>query len=219
MMMENVRVLLEKKIAECNTTYSDLSRLIGKNPGYIQQFIKRGTPRQLNEQDRRAIARFLKISEHLLSGFPLAEAAPPPRQAVSIAVPKLCLGASAGAGTLDTEECALESVAIDSRWLQEIGVQPPHVSIIRVDGESMTPTLNHGDDIMVDHRDNMNRLRDGIYVLRLDGVLLVKRVATGMRRGEFSILSDNNLYPSWMNVDPALVTIVGRVVWSGRIHR
>ena len=93
------------------------------------------------------------------------------------------------------------------------------VPIIRVDGESMTPTLNHGDDIMVDHRDNMNRLRDGIYVLRLDGVLLVKRVATGMRRGEFSILSDNNLYPSWMNVDPALVTIVGRVVWSGRIHR
>lgn len=83
----------------------------------------------------------------------------------------------------------------------------------------MTPTLNHGDEIMVDHSDNMDRLRDGIYVLRLDDVLLVKRVAMGLRRGEFSILSDNNLYPSWTNVDPALVAIVGRVVWAGRILR
>ena len=219
MMMETVRALLDRKIAECNTTYSDISRLIGRNPAYIQQFIKRGTPRQLNEQDRRTIARFLNISEHLLSGFPLAEAAPLPGLALSVSIPRLSLGASAGAGTIDIEERASESVAIDSQWLQEIGVQPPHVSIIRVDGESMTPTLNHGDEIMVDHRDNISRLRDGIYVLRLDDVLLVKRVAMGLRRGEFSILSDNNLYPSWTNVDPALVAIVGRVVWSGHIHR
>lgn len=221
MMMEKVRAFLDEKIAERRSTYSDISRLIGRNPAYIQQFIKRGTPRRLDEQDRHTIARFLGISEHLLSGLPLkgAEPAPPSGPAISVSVPRLPLGASAGGGTLDIDEGASESVAIDSRWLQEIGVRPPYVSIIRVDGESMTPTLNHGDEIMVDHSDNMDRLRDGIYVLRLDDVLLVKRVAMGLRRGEFSILSDNNLYPSWTNVDPALVAIVGRVVWAGRILR
>src|SRR3546814_9381262 len=76
------------------------------------------------------------------------------------------------------------SVAIDCRWLQEIGVRPPHVSIIRVDGESMSPTLSHGDEIMVDHSDSVGRLRDGIYVLRLDDVLLVKRIAMRPRRGD-----------------------------------
>jgi len=83
----------------------------------------------------------------------------------------------------------------------------------------MTPTLNHGDDIMVDHSDGMTRLRDGIYVLRFDDVLLVKRIAMGLRRGEFSILSDNGLYPSWTNVDPKLVAIVGRVFWVSRFLR
>src|SRR3546814_7977080 len=80
----------------------------------------------------------------------------------------------------------------------------------------MSPTLSHGDEIMVDHSDSVGRLRDGIYVLRLDDVLLVKRIAMRPRRGEFSILSDNSLYPSWSNIDPALVAIVGRVVWAGR---
>src|SRR3546814_7960170 len=106
--------------------------------------------------------------------FRSTESAPPPTRARSISVPRLSLGASAGGGTLDIEERATESVAIDCRWLQEIGVRPPHVSIIRVDGESMSPTLSHGDEIMVDHSDSVGRLRDGIYVLRLDDVLLVK---------------------------------------------
>ncbi|WP_156028704.1 S24 family peptidase [Sphingobium chlorophenolicum] len=221
MKMEHVRAFLDERIAERKSSYADISRLIGRNPAYIQQFIKRGTPRRLEEQDRRIIARFLGISEHLLSGFPLRETEPPQplTRARSMPVPRLSLGASAGGGTLDIEERSMESVAIDCRWLQEIGVRPPHVSIIRVDGESMTPTLNHGDEIMVDHSDNMSRLRDGIYVLRLDDVLLVKRIAMGPRRDEFSIVSDNILYPSWSNVDPALVAIIGRVVWAGRIFR
>jgi phage repressor protein C with HTH and peptisase S24 domain len=53
-------------------------------------------------------------------------------------------------------------------------------------------------------------------VLRLDGVLMVKRVATGPLRGRFSVLSDNVHYPDWADIDPALVDIVGRVVWTGR---
>ena len=67
-----------------------------------------------------------------------------------------------------------------------------------------------------DGGDAGDRLRDGIYVLRLDGVLMVKRVALGLRRTSFSIRSDNPNYPGWEDVDPALVEIIGRVVWAGR---
>jgi hypothetical protein len=41
----------------------------------------------------------------------------------------------------------------------------------------MAPTLNSGDDILVDLGDRMERLRDGIYVMRADDVLVVKRLA------------------------------------------
>lgn len=218
---EKARLFLGEIIADRGITYADVSRLIGRNHAYIQQFIKRGSPRRLDEQDRRVIARHFGVAEHLLSGFP-----PPPKEYSSISsppksvlLPKLSLGGSAGVGTLDQDERSVDAVAVDTRWLISIGVQPSHVSVLRVDGEAMAPTLRHGDDIMVDHSDNMARLRDGLYLLRLDDMLMIKRIAMGRRRGMFSIVSDNNLYPSWGEMDLKLITVVGRVAWVGRSLR
>lgn len=215
---EDPRVVLERLIAERGENYADLSRLLKRNSAYIQQFIKRGTPRKLDEEDRRVLARYFGISEDILGG-PRPEAPvlrkSRPLPAV-VTVPRLSLGASAGPGSLVEDERATGVMAFDANWLRHLGVRPQRVSIIRVDGESMAPTLNDGDEIMVDHEDDGARLRDGVYVLRLDGVLMVKRIALGPRRGLFSVLSDNAHYPDWIDIDPSLVVIVGRVVWTGR---
>lgn len=215
---EDPRIVLERLIAERGENYADLSRLLKRNPAYIQQFIKRGTPRKLDEEDRRILARYFGVAEEVLSGP--GRSAPVGVKSRSlpavIPVPRLSLGVSAGLGTLDDDERATGVMAFDANWLRHLGVRPQRVSIIRVDGESMAPTLNDGDEIMVDHDDDAARLRDGVYVLRLDGVLMVKRVALGPRRGLFSVLSDNAHYPDWIDIDPGLVTIVGRVVWTGR---
>ncbi|HEX8448805.1 MAG TPA: peptidase S24, partial [Allosphingosinicella sp.] len=40
------RETLERLLKERGEDFAGLSRLIGKNPAYIQQFIKRGTPRK-----------------------------------------------------------------------------------------------------------------------------------------------------------------------------
>ncbi|EQB15512.1 peptidase S24 [Sphingobium quisquiliarum P25] len=214
---EDPRIILERLIAERGENYADLSRLLKRNPAYIQQFIKRGSPRKLDEEDRRVLARYFGVAEQLLGG---SSSVAPVRKSRSlpavVTVPRLSLGASAGPGSLDEDERATGAMAFDANWLRHLGVQPQRVSIIRVDGESMAPTLNDGDEIMVDHEDGADRLRDGVYVLRLDGVLMVKRIALGPRRGLFSVLSDNALYPGWIDIDPALVAIVGRVVWTGR---
>ena len=50
------RAALERLIRERGEAYAGLSRLIGKNPSYIQQFIKRGSPKKLEEQDRQRLA-------------------------------------------------------------------------------------------------------------------------------------------------------------------
>lgn len=215
---QDARTALDRLIAERGENYADLSRLIGRNPAYIQQFIKRGTPRKLDEDDRRVLARYFGVPEAMLGGASTGGALPPPLRTTPavVAVPRLALGASAGGGTLDEDERAAGVMAFDARWLRHLGVRPQRVSIIRVDGESMAPTLSDGDDIMVDHDDDADRLRDGVYVLRLDGVLMVKRIAMGPRRGRFSVVSDNPHYPDWADIDPALVDIVGRVVWTGR---
>ena len=215
---EAARANLDRLIAERGENYGALSRMLGRNPAYIQQYIRRGSPRKLDENDRRMLARYFGVDEAMLGGedrsAPSVAAGRGARRMVD--VPRLALGASAGAGALDVEERVTGAVSFDPDWIRAIGVRGGELSIIRVAGESMEPTLADGDDIMVDHDDAAERLRDGVYVLRLDGVLMVKRVALGPMRGHFSVLSDNSHYPDWTDIDPGLVDIVGRVVWTGR---
>ncbi|MFT3967350.1 MAG: S24 family peptidase [Sphingobium sp.] len=214
------REILDRLIRERRTSYGALSDLLGRNPAYIQQYVKRGTPRKLDEGDRRKLARFLGVDERLLGG-PEGEA-PALRKGrragvrAFVVVPRLSLGASAGAGTLDEDERAADAIGFDERWLRELGARPDSLSILRVDGESMAPTLSDGDDIMVDRSDGADRLRDGIYVLRLEDALMVKRVALTLRRDRFSVRSDNPDYPDWEDIDPDSVAILGRVIWTGR---
>ena len=63
------------------------------------------------------------------------------------------------------------------------------------------------------------RLRDGIYVLRMDDMLSVKRVAIEPQGKRVSVLSDNPAYPSWRGLEKRTINIVGRVLWFGRTLR
>ncbi|WP_373489337.1 helix-turn-helix transcriptional regulator, partial [Blastomonas sp.] len=107
-------------------------------------------------------------------------------------------------------------LACDEGWLRRLGAGTDAVTMICVDGDSMAPALGDGDDILVAMHDGANlRRRDGIYVLRMDDALIVKRLAF-RPDGGLSITSDNPLYPSYPDVSPGSVTIVGRVIWAGR---
>lgn len=207
----DARAALERLIRERGEDYASLSRLIGRNPAYMQQFIKRGTPRVLAEGDRRLLARYFGVSEELLGAPPAEE--PEGR----VVVPELDVGASAGPGALPGDERPKSRIAFDSKWLRAMGVgDVRQAAIIRVEGDSMVPTLADGDEILVDRSDGAGRLRDGIYVLRMDGALIVKRLAVNPAARTLSIRSDNEAYPSWPDCAPDAVDIVGRVVWAGR---
>lgn len=217
--MDNLRAreFLDRLIRERRENYGTLSKLIGRNAAYIQQYIKRGSPKKLDEADRKTLARYFGVDEHLLGGPEEAPARISDRGAKDLVlVPQYDLGASAGAGSLDESERPAGRMAFDEKWLRELGANPAGLSMIRVDGDSMAPTLSHGDDILVDRLDGSARLRDGIYVLRLDDTLMVKRVAIGFTKGRFSVRSDNPHYPDWDDIDPALVDVIGRVIWAGR---
>ena len=71
-------------------------------------------------------------------------------------------------------------------------------------------------EVMVDLSDTGQRLRDGIYVIRSDDALVVKRVALGPQGRQITIVSDNQAYPSWHDVDRRSIHIIGRVLWFGR---
>src|SRR5438309_966019 len=62
------RVVLERLCAERGEDFAGLSRMLGRNPAYIQQFVRRGVPKRLKEEERRKLARYFAISEAVLGG-------------------------------------------------------------------------------------------------------------------------------------------------------
>ncbi|WP_200879101.1 S24 family peptidase [Sphingopyxis sp. MWB1] len=216
------RATLDRLCREQGVDYARLSAVIDRNPAYIQQYIKRGSPRRLAEEDRARIAAFLGVPEAML-GAPVQRVAAPTlaaqrerRVGDMLLVPKLAIGASAGAGASVDGEAVEGAVAFDPKWLRELGADLRALSLIRVEGDSMTPTLNDGDDILVDGGDTAARLRDGIYVLRMDDVLMVKRIARAPGPGRLAVISDNSQYRSWEDVPMSAIHLIGRVVWTGR---
>lgn len=206
----DVRTELDRLIFENRASYASISRLLGRNPAYVQQFIRRGSPRNLDDRDRRLLAEFFGVPETTLGG-----PARPDHDLVEI--PVLRIEASAGFGAVATSEDALTRFGFDERWLRALtGARKMDLSIIRFMGDSMEPTLHHGDEGLIDSSDNHNRLRDGIYVLRADDTLMVKRIALQPGSRRITIASDNPAYPTWKDMDRSKIHVVGRVIWFGR---
>ncbi len=111
-------------------------------------------------------------------------------------------------------------MGFSERMLRDLaGGDPSGLSLITVAGDSMEPTLSDGDDILVNRLDVAARLRDGIYVLRMGDGLHVKRIACGPDRTRVTIISDNDAYRAWENIELGTVAMIGRVVWGGKRFR
>ena len=209
--MENVREELDRLIRRKNYGYAAISRMLGRNPSYVQQFIKRGSPRKLDDEDRKVLASFFGVDEQVLGG---------PANAVIdgiVEIPILDIQASAGFGAVAASENAQTRFGFDEHWLRSLtSAKSASLSIVRVMGDSMEPTLNEGDEVLVDASDHASRLRDGIYILRADDTLVVKRVAIKPGGNQITIASDNPAYPTWHDMERSEVHVVGRVIWFGR---
>ncbi|MEM6858397.1 MAG: S24 family peptidase [Pseudomonadota bacterium] len=200
---------------------SSLSEMLGRNPSYLQQFIRKGSPRKLEEGDRRMLAQYFGVDENELresedgvreNSYKPQPASPSLKPfADYIDVPRLAIGASAGPGSLPDAESAFDAFKFSRRWLAEQGLEGAELSAITVEGDSMEPLLNNGDEILIDR--SPRAFRDGVHVVRLGDSLMVKRVASA-GAGRFSLLSQNLAYPP-VSVEARELEIIGRVVWKG----
>ena len=212
-MLMDPRLILERLCSERGEDFAGLSRMLGRNPAYIQQFVRRGVPKRLKEEERRKLARYFSISESLLGG--------PPDDGIEssglVSVKRHPVFVSAGPGTVVIEELGKPYIGFDEQWLKSLtSSSTAKLSIVRVEGDSMSPTLNAGDDVLVDLGDAADRLRDGIYVLRIDDALVVKRLALNPVGRRVTIQSDNPAYPDWPDCGLDKINCVGRVIWAGR---
>jgi phage repressor protein C with HTH and peptisase S24 domain len=132
-----------------------------------------------------------------------------------VVIPRLDVMPSAGNG--DTHNGDGEEVgafAFEARWMREnLGRAGGGFVAVKVSGDSMEPTLQHGEEIVVD-RTKTHVDVSGVYVFALRGDLLVKRVHRKLD-GTLVVKSDNPVYePENIDMDSAAdFQVLGRVVW------
>lgn len=133
-------------------------------------------------------------------------------------VPRYNVSAAAGYGAWNDDESPMFTVSFRRYWVtNHLKADPAKLSVISVSGDSMEGVLNDKDIILVNHADR--EPREGIYVLRIDGQLLVKRVQR-LPGAQLRITSTNPAYEPYnisLNDIPDDFDILGKVVWYGRV--
>lgn len=124
------------------------------------------------------------------------------------------VSAGPGCTPLDDEHVS-RHLAFRKRWLKFRGLTPSDLAVVFARGDSMAPTIQTGDSILIDT--SKIQFVDGkIFVLRMGGDVFAKRLQRYMDGG-INIISDNPAYP--MLTIPAAqmesVSIIGQVVWVG----
>ncbi len=156
----------------------------------------------------RRLARIFDVSVADIAG----EARPGPDH---LAVPVFDLRAAAGAGAFAADTPVAEHLMFREQWLRKITLDLRALFVLEISGDSMWETLHDGDHVLVD-RSQANPRREGLYVIRIDDMLQVKRLSMHPVSRLLSVKSDNPAYRAYENIPPDDIVIVGRVVWVGR---
>ncbi|WP_367452383.1 helix-turn-helix transcriptional regulator [Snodgrassella alvi] len=132
-------------------------------------------------------------------------------------VPRYAIEAAAGHGSLVANEKPMFTMAFRKDWINSmISPEVSGLSVISVKGDSMEGVLNDGDTILVQQMNHIRR--DGLYVLRINDNLLVKRLQL-MPGNVVNVISANEAYPSFeirLDSETDDVQIIGKVLWFGR---
>ena len=220
-------------VADSSTNLRTASLAIERNSSYLHQFIHRGTPKVLAEDDREALAEHLGCSPDLLRhdrsfgrrARPRPKSAPGPAPASPYAaprgysaVPAINVRASAGPGAWndDFEEEADTWLFADPLIRHEFRARPEDLRMITVDGDSMEPVLSSGDRILIDVSLKVP-VPPGIFVI-WDGMGLVAKRIEHLPHSEPPRVVLKSLNPDYDSYERLAeeIQVVGRAVWVSR---
>jgi len=106
------------------------------------------------------------------------------------AIDVLNVRAGAGDGVYNYEVKVIDKIVLDKAFFKT-SPDIKKIKIIEVDGDSMFPTLQSGDHVIID--ETKTNGVDGIYAIQLHGQILIKRLQFNLD-GTIDIKSDNKEY-------------------------
>ncbi|ABB44374.1 putative phage repressor [Sulfurimonas denitrificans DSM 1251] len=120
------------------------------------------------------------------------------------------VSASAGGGA-ELENESNEMIKIPQEFVAMLGGERElkHIEAINVSGDSMEPTFSYNDIVFI-NRDKKDLQRGGIFTIRTESGLFIKRVQKRID-GKIDVISDNPIY-STQTLNLGEIEVIGRVV-------
>ena len=200
---------------------AQVAELAGLNRTFVYD-IMRGKSANPNIEKLDKLVAAIKVERNwLLYGMGDVEGEPPiveDPDEIFVAVPLANVRPSMGGGAIvDVEPAAGRPYHFQKSWIKNgLRANPADLRIMHVEGDSMMPTLNDGDIVLVD-TGRRAPSPPGIFVLH-DGMGLVAKRLEHIPNSDpprVKIVSDNDRYAPYERLVDEM-NIVGRIRWFAR---
>lgn len=213
---------IQARTRQLGLSAAQVAAIAGVNRSFVYDIL-RGRSEKPNLARLDQLARALKVERNwLLHGLGEVEGERPIVENpddVFVAIPYVNVRPSMGGGNIaDDEPTYGRPYHFQKSWLHhDLKADPRNLCIMRVEGDSMSPTLLDGDTVLVD-MSKRAPTPPGIFVLH-DGLgLVAKRLERSLGSGDtirYRIVSDNERYTPY-EVTEDEIQIIGRVRWFSR---
>lgn len=207
---------LNEALALRGKSPADISKATGITPAGIKKWID-GDVSKPKFDDVFAVCSYLDITtEWLMKGIgSINDKTMPAANMVSIQ--QVDFYGSCGVGVMNFEDYPeIKTLQVTPAWFSRnfAFYNPRDVKIFTALGDSMEPEIRDGDAVFIDITDR-ETLRDGIYLLVVDGEAYIKRIQKLIGK-KIALLSTNKAYKDIeISLDSDIeVRIIGRVIKS-----
>lgn len=201
---------------------TELAKAIGIKPPSVTGWTSKET-QMLDGLHAAKACRYLRINVtwlffgELPSGLEGDDFPSVPHGADGLQIDRMAAAGGMGQGEeLPEEDHVIERITLTHDWVQmRLGrvSNPSNLKVISAFGDSMTPTFNDGDLLLVDTGIAAVDI-DGLYVLRANQRRYIKRVRQRLD-GAFIVSSDNTLAGTPEELTGKFpIDVEGRVVWA-----
>ncbi len=139
-----------------------------------------------------------------------------PSNTAVIDIPVFAFRAGMGGGGIIIDENPTGYLPVKRSYLRQNRLEDADLMAIDVEGDSMSPTLESGDQVLI-NRSDKNPARGGIFAIFDSETLVVKRIERipASEPAMIRLISDNKHHSTY-DVIADDTNIIGRVVWYSR---
>lgn len=203
--MDPKRAYLDKIIKRKGESYRSVSVLLGRNEAYIQQYIYRTSPKNLNVEDALRIADYFDVPFASLFGPQADEFA----EITNIRVP-FCSDSSSYV-SVDHLENYVECNPI---LFGDIDLRDGSFFLLRIEGHDKSPVIDTGGIALVRLMSIAWPETSGMYAIKVDGELVVRQVTSQAGVGYVIVWGDGPSYSGLAEKKINIDRVVGQVVWA-----